>query len=232
MSNFANDVICYNGIYWPKKDTNGEELTSTYAPKASTAFNLMHITGHTPEIISNLTTTKNVIVQAGGNAGYYPKLYSQWFSHVYTFEPDPLNFYCLSLNCNTPNVHKFQTCLGSKNECVGVFNTTISLGHGGTHVSGTGYIPTLMIDQLNLPDCNLIHLDVEGYEENVLHGAEQTIKKYRPVIVIEYYPPWLNRYNTNIDKIDAFLLTLGYKFNSSIDASNDRVYKYAGIDIA
>ena len=41
-------------------------------------------------------------------------------------------------------------------------------------------------------------------------------------------PPWLNRYNSNIDIIDAFLLTLEYKFVSTIDASNDRVYKYGG----
>jgi FkbM family methyltransferase len=226
--NLSDQVVLYNGIYWPKTDTNGEQVTPTYAPKASTAFNLMHITGHTPALIANLITNRNVIVQAGGNAGYYPKLYSQWFNHVYTFEPDPLNFYCLSQNCNTPNVHKFQACLGSKNECVGVFNTTTQLGHGGSHVSGEGFIPTFKIDQLNLHDCNLIHLDIEGYEEHALRGAEETIKRFKPIIVIEYYAPWLNRYNSNIDIIDAFLHTLDYKFVSAIDASNDRVYKYVG----
>jgi hypothetical protein len=41
------------------------------------------------------------------------------------------------------------------------------------------------IDDLNLPSCDLIHLDVEGYEAAALQGAIETIKKFKPVVIIE-----------------------------------------------
>ena len=41
------------------------------------------------------------------------------------------------------------------------------------------------IDDLNLQQCDLIHLDVEGYEEKVINGALETIKKFKPVVIVE-----------------------------------------------
>lgn len=228
METLDKQIVCYQGVYWPIKDKHDKKVTETSAPKEGTAYNLMHLTGHTPQLIADLVENKNVLVQAGGNAGYYPKLYAQLFNEVYTFEPDPLNFFCLSLNCNVPNVHKFQACLGDKNECVNVFNATTTLGHGGSHVQGSGTIPTMMIDQLNLNDCSLIHLDIEGYEEHALRGAKETINRFKPVIVIENCGEWLKRYDTDIDKIDTFLKELSYKFQDKVDASNDRIYKFVG----
>lgn len=218
-------ITCYHGVYWPTLDTGNKIITETHADQNTTAYNLMFITGDIPGIISELVKDKNVIIQAGGNAGYYPKLYAQYFKHVYTFEPDPLNFYCLNLNCNVPNVYKFQACLGDSNDCVNVNNATESLGHGGSHVNGEGHIPTIKIDQLNLHECNVIHLDVEGYEEHALRGAKETIKRCKPVIVIEDYAPWLARYNSNLQIVEGFLKELNYGFHHKIK-NNDRVYTH------
>ena len=41
------------------------------------------------------------------------------------------------------------------------------------------------LDDLNIPPLDYIKIDCEGYELNVLKGAEQTIKKHKPIIVIE-----------------------------------------------
>lgn len=40
------------------------------------------------------------------------------------------------------------------------------------------------IDSIGKP-VSLIHLDVEGFEFNVLKGAEETIKKYSPTVILE-----------------------------------------------
>lgn len=48
-----------------------------------------------------------------------------------------------------------------------------------------GSIKIITIDSLNLPRCDLLHLDVEEFEPNVLQGAEKTIAKYKPVIILE-----------------------------------------------
>jgi FkbM family methyltransferase len=42
--------------------------------------------------------------------------------------------------------------------------------------------------ELSLPRLSLIKLDTEGYELNVLKGAEQTVRKLKPQIVGEAHP--------------------------------------------
>ena len=45
-------------------------------------------------------------------------------------------------------------------------------------------IPTFTIDQLELPVCDLIWLDVEGYEGEVLTGAQETIDRTSPFLIV------------------------------------------------
>ena len=45
----------------------------------------------------------------------------------------------------------------------------------------------LSIDQLGLNNCDLIHLDIEGGEYDALMGAEQTIKRFSPLICLEWF---------------------------------------------
>lgn len=210
----------YNGIYWPIKDSGGD-ITSNYANPNSTCFKLMHEFKDVPINISNFCKTRRVILQAGGNAGFYVKQYSNIFDYVYTFEPEPLSFFCLNRNVQTSNVFKFQACLGNTHECVNLFNAcNTPLGHGGSHVTGVGLTPTFMIDDLNLQICDLIHLDIEGYEYKALLGGIETIKRCSPVIVIENYAPWLERYETNITQIEELLKILNYKFLNNIQGDN------------
>jgi hypothetical protein len=38
---------------------------------------------------------------------------------------------------------------------------------------------------LQLPACDLIQLDLEGYEVYALYGARETIRRHRPVLIVE-----------------------------------------------
>jgi hypothetical protein len=49
------------------------------------------------------------------------------------------------------------------------------------------HIPMLAIDSLNLDACDLIQLDVEGYEQFAIQGARRTIEAHRPVIIAERF---------------------------------------------
>ena len=136
-----------------------------------------------------------------------------YFDTIYTFEPDPVNFYCLCNNVTAPNVYKLQACLGDTQETVKTQQLIrIDRAHdiGGVHVNGEGFTPTIIIDNLNLKSCDLIQLDIEGYELKALKGAVNTIKKYKPVLCIEFCEKWLNRYQTNSTEILNFLTELGY----------------------
>ena len=158
------------------------------------------------------------MVQAGGNCGFLLSTFTSHFNIIYTFEPDPINFYCLNQNVTSTNVIKMQCCLGNELNTVNVsqlIRPERLHDTGGVHVNGTGFIPTIILDNLNLPDCNLIQLDVEGYEFNALLGAIETIKKFKPVLCIEFCEKWLNRYNTNSENILNLLNKLNYKLVTS-----------------
>jgi FkbM family methyltransferase len=217
-----SELVLYNGNYWLRND--GDGVTETYASPNSSCFYLSR-DGYkdVPKIISNFVPKHRVVVQAGGNTGFYVKQYAEIFETVYTFEPVPSLFYCLNKNVTSPNVFKIQACLGNKRELV---NVERGCGNdaGSGSVSGPGRIPTLMIDDLGLDICDIIHLDIEGYEYNALRGAKQTLERCKPIIVIEYYAPWLERFNTNIQQIESFLSSLNYRFSK--DVYGDRVYVY------
>lgn len=135
---------------------------------------------------------KNVIVQAGGCCGMYPRLWAQTFRKVYTFEPDPLNFYCLVQNCQDDKIVKFQAGLGDTHELIWVVGkndsnvgmTKVSF-HPDEGIPNQVQVPQMRIDDLNLSVCDAIQLDVEGWEPHVLMGATETIDRCRPVISVE-----------------------------------------------
>ncbi len=140
-----------------------------------------HFTG-----IQDLVTDWSICVQAGGNQGMYPKLLSQHFKHVYTFEPDPLNFHCLVNNCQSDNIYKMQAALGettglARVERAGMHNT----GCHTVSTEGECYVPMVTIDSLKLPSCGLFQLDLERYELHALKGALETIARCKPVIQCE-----------------------------------------------
>jgi FkbM family methyltransferase len=142
-------------------------------------------------VIDNVAN-RGTVVQAGGWQGLYPALLSNLFETVYTFEPDPVNFYCLTQNCQKDNIHKFQSTLSDKCGVV-TFEEVISTGQGRVEHTNSWSIPvekrytvpTLTIDSLNLPQCDLIMLDVESFEYPVLLGAIRTIREFSPVVITE-----------------------------------------------
>jgi hypothetical protein len=97
---------------------------------------------------------------------------------------------------------------------------------GGGHVGGSGKVPVFLIDDLNLPVCNLIHLDIEGYEPFALEGAKETLVRCRPVVAIENCEKWLVRYGNSLSTIEDFLKNLGYTHTAS--ARGDRIYIHSG----
>ena len=195
-----NATIIKDGKWvWPAADENSWEGQNEFSGLAEKV--LPHVKG------------SRVIVQAGGNCGFLLSQFVESFDTIYTFEPDPVNFYCLNQNVTSSNVIKMQCCLGNKAVPVAT-QQLIRPGRlhdtGGVHVTGPGVTPTIVIDNLNLPACDLIQLDVEGYELNALLGAVETIRKYKPVLCVEFCEKWLNRYNSSSEHIVKLLTDLGY----------------------
>lgn len=163
-----------------------------------------------PTRISKFCKNKNVVIQAGGNAGLYPKQYSSLFDVVITIEPDFRNFFCLTHNVYEQNVFKIQACLGNENKFLNLgYNEKYQeTNRGGMKVAGAGNIPQIKIDSLDIkPD--LIHLDIEGYEGPALEGAAATLKKHSPIVVLETNGSG-DTYGWPQHRIDKLLESYGY----------------------
>jgi FkbM family methyltransferase len=174
---------------------------------------------HKQKIINHVSN-KRVVVQAGGNMGMYPRLLSTMFERVYTFEPDPVNFHCLVANCQRDNIVKLNAALGPSHQLVNVSKDQFedwdtNYGIRTVVPDQSGVTPMLKIDDLALDQCDLIMLDVEGYELKALKGAVETIENFGPVVFAEQHP--------GCDSIEPFLRAFGY---SVIDYSfHDMIFK-------
>jgi FkbM family methyltransferase len=67
------------------------------------------------------------------------------------------------------------------------------------------YAEDTAVDQLSL-----VKIDVEGAEVDVLIGAENVIRRFRPVLAIEYNSGTLRRNGTSVYALDELLESYGY----------------------
>lgn len=155
----------------------------------------------------------DVCIQAGGHVGVYPAAMSPYFKRVYTFEPDLDNFQCLARNCVQPNIFIARGVLGTIRGCVGLNKHKNTGGHT---VDGEGFIPLYRIDDMALDACDMIYLDVEGYEVHALRGAVKTISAYKPIIVAEENKQ-LIQHGFKRGDIEKLLKPYGYKVVSRIE---------------
>jgi FkbM family methyltransferase len=173
-----------------------------------TTYNILKSETELLEIVKPYLKGNEVAVQAGGNCGIQVRKFAEYFNLVYTFEPDPINFHCLCNNLSYSNVIKMQCCLGDSRKLVSLNKYEEIVG--GFYVNqDAGFIPTLMIDDLNLTSCNFIQLDVEGYQMHALRGAINTIQKFKPVISVEF--DWIERYEYTHNDLRNFFNNIGYR---------------------
>lgn len=180
----------------------------------------------TLETALNYVPGRTACVQAGGNLGIFPKYLAKHFETVYTFEPDTELFAALMFNAREKNIVKLQAALGFvrepvRMECTRRDDSGREIHEGLTHVAGPGVIPCLQIDDLGLRVCDLIYLDVEGWEFKALLGAGETIKRCRPVIGVEI--------NRNIayagdtaDELRSLIVSHGYVLK--LTSHSDEIY--------
>lgn len=150
-------------------------------------------------------------MQAGGNVGVFPRDLARLFTTVYTFEPDQENFECLCRNVPERNVFKFPAALGHQNGSTDLERQPDNVG--AHQINGSGPIPIMRVDALALNACDLIYLDVEGYEWRALLGAMETIRTYRPVIAFED-KSLSAKYGTPKGHIETVLGGMGYRLHS------------------
>lgn len=151
----------------------------------------------------------SLAVQAGGNMGVWALDLAAKFDRVVTFEPDPANFRALVHNtASAGNILALPCALGDK---PGWCDLDRQEHNAGAHQVASGSVaPVVALDSLQLPACDLLYLDIEGYEMPALIGAVDTIRRFKPVIAIED-KGLSKRYGYQQGDAERFLASHGYR---------------------
>lgn len=144
-----------------------------------------------------------VFLDIGAYWGLYSLLMAQsgLFQRIYAFEADAHNFAQLQanlfLNKATHRIEAFYKAVTNKNQTMYAWD---SLSHPDGNRGGVGMVgqhdsrPSTQIEGvtidsfLNLQDANLVvKIDVEGHEQHVLIGMEETLRRNRVIMQVEIY---------------------------------------------
>ncbi len=125
----------------------------------------------------------------GDSALIFEKFYNP--KKIYCFEPDEENYNYIPETVKLNNLSKvipLKLGVGSKNDSVGFVNIALFSKITPENVNNSIQLTTIdkFVSDRNL-DIGLIKMDVEGYELEALKGAVNTIKKFKPVLLIAIY---------------------------------------------
>jgi FkbM family methyltransferase len=155
-------------------------------------------------------SVRRVAVDVGGHIGTWSWNLSAVFGMVHAFEPVKEHRLCFVKNLEgVNNVKLYGVALGAAPGEITIKTTKGSSGDSQVH-PGQG-IEMKTLDSFELFDVNLIKIDCEGYEENVLRGAAETIRQSQPTIVVEQKRDMAERFG--LEKLGAvhLLESWGYK---------------------
>jgi FkbM family methyltransferase len=155
-----------------------------------------------------LCKKRGVAVDVGGHCGIWARELCKVFGAVHSFEPVRDHRECYVKNQRSDNWTLHPVALGEKE---GRAATQTKPGSSGdTWLVSGDRVDVRTLDSFNLePD--FLKIDTEGYELFVLKGAEQTLRKFKPVVIVEQKPGNGERFG--LDDIAAvdWLIRLGYK---------------------
>lgn len=163
------------------------------------------------------------IVDIGAQVGLY-SLFAKFLpkSTFYSFEPFPATFKELNENIklnNIDNVKTFNLAISDKETQM---NLNTSLSHNGLHTLGTNPlrftdikpipINTTTLDNFfkDIP-IHFIKIDTEGHEYFILKGGMEVIKRYKPIIQLEWNVTNMQQCNVNETMMYDLIQELGYK---------------------
>lgn len=138
----------------------------------------------------DLCTRRGLALDVGANVGLWSRDLTKAFDQVMAFEPVDLFRQCLKKNVTAANFVVSDLALGDQDTQATMIVTPGNTGHShlDPNTMGSGTVKVVRLDSLNLASVDYIKIDCEGFEYRVLQGAEQTIRKHRPVVVVEQKP--------------------------------------------
>lgn len=124
----------------------------------------------------------DLVVQAGGCVGVWPRYLKTRFERVMTFEPSVENYALLLRNLKGLEIETFHAALSDRvGRCAMKLNPT---NCGDDQTVAGDEVDTVTIDSLSI-DPDLIYLDIQGDEYFAIQGAKETLARCSPIVAIE-----------------------------------------------
>lgn len=157
----------------------------------------------------------------GANIGVHTIEFARQGKSVISFEPQRYIFQMLCANIalnSLFNVHAIWGAVGESESVIDIpfvdYKQPGSYGNlelrqvtneymGQIDRSINEKVQLYAIDKMDLPPPDFIKIDVEGMESNVIEGAKETLKKQKPIVMVEYIKSDRNILSRNLQ-------TLGY----------------------
>ena len=174
----------------------------------------------------------DVVLECGAHHGCKTVVFSYWVGDegkVIAFEPVPRNADIIQKNIkinNLQNVILERKAVGSKE---GKIVMTDESNSQVVNRKGSGFeVNITHLDKYVHLNPAFLKIDVEGFEIEVLKGAQSILKK-RPTLMIEIHPNALKRYNSSVE--DLFNLIDAEKYKLWVQWRNrDEPKVYDGKD--
>ena len=173
------------------------------------------------------------IIDIGTNMGETSMNFSKLVGDsgiIHSFEPDTINHKRCADNLKLNNFKNITLNKLGLGNIEGQFRIKVDTptNRGGNRITDTNdenleIIQVITLDKYvsdkNMGKIDLIKIDVEGFEYNVLKGAEKTIYKFKPKFFIELDDVNLKQQNASAKMLVEFLINKEYSITNADDNS-------------
>lgn len=160
------------------------------------------------------------VVDAGAHVGFFTQRFAGWVGpegRVIALEPEPVNFgrLCRRLQ-RTGLAPRVEAVNAAAVEVSGGFFLRVDPTHPGDHQLATAGLPVhgVALDELvaspDRREVSLVKIDVQGAEVRVLAGAAETLRRFRPTLLVEIDDDRLRRQGSSAGELLERLAVLGY----------------------
>ncbi len=181
-------------------------------------------------VLDALGKRRGTMIDVGAHIGLWSYNFVHWMQDIVAFEPAEQGD-CFVGNMPPQLLGKIvlhRCALGEKEKLVSIRVNPSSTGDSwvdGDAPAGKARVEQKTLDSFQIANVDLIKVDCEGYEEFVLRGAEETIKRWKPVICVEQKRDMARKFDLKPLGALTYLYSLGLGYTTVTELSGDYILK-------